>query len=206
MLAALEADGCWPMLDAVLTGYFAAPGAVAAAAEAIGRIKAANPRAGRAGRPGARRRRPALRGAGDGRGDPRPAHPPRQPSPRPTCSSSAGSPARPCGDRDAATAAARKLGPPRVVVTSAAETASDVATLLVTRDRCIEHSAAEADRHPERRRRSAGRTAARPPAQRAVAGGGPRRQPRRSRPRAGRQRRPRRAAAFRPSSVRLEAS
>src|SRR5262245_5018761 len=44
MLAALEADGCWPMLDAVLTGYFAGPDAVAAAADAIGRIEAANPR------------------------------------------------------------------------------------------------------------------------------------------------------------------
>ena len=42
--AALEADGCWPMLDAVLTGYFAGPGAVAAAADAIGHIKHANPR------------------------------------------------------------------------------------------------------------------------------------------------------------------
>ena len=78
-LAALEADGCWPMLDAVLTGYFAGPGAVAAAADAIGHIKARQSTRGRAGGPGARRRRPALRGAGDGRGDPRPAHPPRQP-------------------------------------------------------------------------------------------------------------------------------
>jgi pyridoxine kinase len=44
MLAALEADGCWPSLDAVLTGYFVSPDAVAAAAQAIGRIKVANPR------------------------------------------------------------------------------------------------------------------------------------------------------------------
>jgi pyridoxine kinase len=44
MLAALEADGCWPSLDAVLTGYFVTPDAVAAAAQAIRRIKAANPR------------------------------------------------------------------------------------------------------------------------------------------------------------------
>ena len=26
MLSALEADGCWPSLDAVLTGYFPRPG------------------------------------------------------------------------------------------------------------------------------------------------------------------------------------
>ena len=29
MLAALQADGCWPMLDAVFTGYFPSPAAVA---------------------------------------------------------------------------------------------------------------------------------------------------------------------------------
>src|SRR5262245_17253725 len=44
MLAALEADGCWPSLDAVLTGYFVSPDAVVAAAQAVGRIKVANPR------------------------------------------------------------------------------------------------------------------------------------------------------------------
>src|SRR2546421_1931714 len=43
MLSALEADGCWPSLDAVLTGYFTSPQGVAAAAEAIGRIRAAKP-------------------------------------------------------------------------------------------------------------------------------------------------------------------
>ena len=45
------------------------------------------------------------------------------------------------GDRDATTAAARKLGLASVVVTSAAETISDVTTLLVTKDGCIENSA-----------------------------------------------------------------
>src|SRR5262249_17934014 len=45
MLGALEADGCWPSLDAVLTGYFVSPEGVAAAAQAIRRIQAANPRA-----------------------------------------------------------------------------------------------------------------------------------------------------------------
>src|SRR5436190_12273661 len=37
MLAALEADGCWPSLDAVFTGYFVTADGVAAAAQAIGR-------------------------------------------------------------------------------------------------------------------------------------------------------------------------
>lgn len=43
MLAALEADGGWPLLDAVLTGYFPSPEAVIAAADAISRIKHAKP-------------------------------------------------------------------------------------------------------------------------------------------------------------------
>jgi pyridoxine kinase len=43
MLAALESDGCWPMLDAVFTGYFPSAAAVGVAAHAIARIKAANP-------------------------------------------------------------------------------------------------------------------------------------------------------------------
>jgi pyridoxine kinase len=43
MLAALEADGCWAMLDAVFTGYFPSPASVQVVAEAIARIKAANP-------------------------------------------------------------------------------------------------------------------------------------------------------------------
>ncbi|RTL62721.1 MAG: pyridoxal kinase [Hyphomicrobiales bacterium] len=44
MLAALEQDACWPMLDAVMTGYFASAESVAAAADAIVRIMAGNPR------------------------------------------------------------------------------------------------------------------------------------------------------------------
>jgi pyridoxine kinase len=43
MLAALEADGCWPLLEAVFTGYFPSAAAVNAAADAIVRMKAANP-------------------------------------------------------------------------------------------------------------------------------------------------------------------
>jgi pyridoxine kinase len=43
MLAALEGDGCWPAIDAVFAGYFPSAHSVAAAATAIGRIKAAKP-------------------------------------------------------------------------------------------------------------------------------------------------------------------
>lgn len=43
MLAALEADGCWPSLGAVLTGYFPSAASVAAAAAAVRRIRQASP-------------------------------------------------------------------------------------------------------------------------------------------------------------------
>ena len=43
MLAALEADGCWKALDAVLTGYFPSPESVAVAAGAVRSIKDAAP-------------------------------------------------------------------------------------------------------------------------------------------------------------------
>ncbi len=43
MLSALESDACWASLDAVLTGYFPSPDAVAGAAEAILRIRQARP-------------------------------------------------------------------------------------------------------------------------------------------------------------------
>jgi pyridoxine kinase len=43
MLAALEADGSWATLDAVLTGYFPSPESVIAAGDAVARIKRAKP-------------------------------------------------------------------------------------------------------------------------------------------------------------------
>jgi pyridoxine kinase len=43
MLAALEADGCWAALGAVLTGYFPSARSVAVAADAIRRIRQARP-------------------------------------------------------------------------------------------------------------------------------------------------------------------
>jgi pyridoxine kinase len=44
LLGALEADGTFGTIDGVLCGYFPSPGAVAAAAQAVARIKAANPK------------------------------------------------------------------------------------------------------------------------------------------------------------------
>lgn len=44
MLDALEQDGCWPLLDAVFTGYFPSADTVAVAADAIASIRAINPR------------------------------------------------------------------------------------------------------------------------------------------------------------------
>src|SRR5689334_8789377 len=43
MLAALESDGCWSSLDAVLTGYFPSAQGALAAAQAIAAIKSARP-------------------------------------------------------------------------------------------------------------------------------------------------------------------
>jgi pyridoxine kinase len=43
MLAALEADGCWPTLASVFTGYFPSAASVHVVADAIARIKQANP-------------------------------------------------------------------------------------------------------------------------------------------------------------------
>jgi pyridoxine kinase len=43
MLAGLEADGCWPRLDAVLTGYFPSAAAVHVVAQAVQRIRETAP-------------------------------------------------------------------------------------------------------------------------------------------------------------------
>ena len=138
--AALEADGCWPMLDAVLTGYFAGPGAVAAAAEAIGHIKHANPRVVVLVDPvlGDGGRLYVSQATADAIRD---RLVPLASLATPNLFELGWLTGAVVGDRDATTAAARKLGLASVVVTSAAETVSDVATLLVTRDRCIENSA-----------------------------------------------------------------
>jgi pyridoxine kinase len=136
--AALEADGCWPMLDAVLTGYFAGPGAVAAAADAIGHIKHANPRVvvlvdpvlGDGGRLYvAQATAEAIRDRLIPLAD----------IATPNLFELGWLTGAVVADKDAAASAARKLGPAAVVVTSAAESAADVSTLLVIGGQCTEH-------------------------------------------------------------------
>jgi pyridoxine kinase len=130
MLAALEIDGCWPALDAVLTGYFASPASVTVAAKAIGRIRQANPRTlvlvdpilGDGGRlyvpePTAAAIRDELLPLADI------ATPNLFELQWLTAAAHASGPD--------AVAMARTLGRPRVVVTSAAATQWEIATLLV---------------------------------------------------------------------------
>jgi pyridoxine kinase len=137
MLTALEADGCWPALDAVLTGYFPSQECVATVAKAVAAIKAAKPRipvlvdpvVGDAGRlyvaqataeairdallPLATIATPNLFELGWLTGT-TPGHPAE------------------------VVQAARHLGPPTVVVTSASATATAVTTLLVGKEQRIE--------------------------------------------------------------------
>jgi pyridoxine kinase len=139
MLAALEADGCWRRLAAVLTGYFPSAESVRAASAAVQRIRQAapdipvlvDPIIGDAGRlyvaettaaairdkllPLATIATPNLFELGWLTGAAVDAHP------------------------DAA-AAARRLGPQAVLVTSAAETRDRIATLLVTATDVVERS------------------------------------------------------------------
>jgi pyridoxine kinase len=140
MLSALEADGCWPMLDAVMTGYFAGPGAVAAVAEAIRRIRQANPGLlvlvdpvlGDAGR---------LYVAKETAEAIRDRLIPLADIATPNLFELGWLSGAPVAERDAAMVAGRKLGPASVVVTSAADSATSVATLLVTKEACVESSA-----------------------------------------------------------------
>jgi pyridoxine kinase len=140
MLSALEADGCWPMLDAVVTGYFAGPDAVAVVAEAIGRIRRANPGVvvlvdpvlGDAGRLYvAKETAEAIRDRLIALAD----------IATPNLFELGWLAGTPVAGPDAAMAAARRLGPATVIVTSAAESGVDVATLLVTKEACIENAA-----------------------------------------------------------------
>ena len=136
MLSALEADGCWPTLGAVLAGYFPSPQSVVAAAQAIGRIKAVKPGipvlvdpvVGDAGRlyvapataeairdtllPLATIATPNLFELGWLTGT-TPSHP------------------------DEVVRLARHLGPSTVVVTSASQTPTTIATLLVGKEQPI---------------------------------------------------------------------
>jgi pyridoxine kinase len=130
MLSGLEADGCWASLDAVITGYFPSPSAVAVTADALGRIKRArsqvlalvDPILGDSGRlyiaePTAAALRDRLVPLAD--------------IATPNLFELQWlSGATPAGTVDVARTA-RTLGPPQVVVTSAAATEGEIATLLV---------------------------------------------------------------------------
>jgi pyridoxine kinase len=140
MLSALEADACWPMLDAVVTGYFVSAAAVRAVAQALQRIKSANPRAlvlvdpvlGDAGR---------LYVAAETAEAIRSELIPLAGIATPNafelgwlCG------ATPAGS-DQLIVAARQLGPGTVVVTSARETPAGIPTLLVTSNGATERIA-----------------------------------------------------------------
>jgi pyridoxine kinase len=137
MLDALEADGCWPALDAVLTGYFVTPEAVGAAAQAVARIKDASPEArvlvdpilGDAGR---------LYVAEATAEAIRDRLLPLATFATPNLFELAWLAGVAAPDLAQAEQAARRLGPAAVVVTSAAETATTVTTLAVTGTQRIE--------------------------------------------------------------------
>ncbi len=136
MLKALEQDGCWPMLDAVFTGYFASADAVAAVADVVMRIKAA--------KPGVRLLVDPIIGDGG-----------RLYVPEETAAAirdqllplaDIATPnlfelewltgARGVMQTDEIVAAAQRLGPASVVVTSARSTETEIVTLLVTPAGC----------------------------------------------------------------------
>ena len=137
MLAALESDGCWASLDAVFTGYFPSPQSVAVTAQAIAGIKAANAKAlvvvdpilGDAGKLYV-----AEETAGAIRDQLLPLASVTTPNLFELQWLSGASPAT----RDRIADAARGLGPPTVVVTSALQSEETVTTLLATAGACVE--------------------------------------------------------------------
>lgn len=140
MLDALEQDGCWALLDAVFVGYFASADAVAAAAAAITRIRAVqrdirvlvDPIIGDAGRLYvAEATAAAIRDRLIPLADI--ATPNRF-----ELEWLAGLQRAEAGIEKAAA----QLGPETVVVTSARETESEIATLLVTRSSTVERTGA----------------------------------------------------------------
>lgn len=145
MLAALEADGSWATLDAVLTGYFPSPESVIAAADAVARIKVAKPGIDVLVDP-------ILGDAGALYVPEAAAHAVRANLlPLATIATPnlfelqwlAGSSA---DDRASIEVAVAGLGIPSVVVTSAEESADSIATLLVASGRTI---AFQSPRHPD---------------------------------------------------------
>jgi pyridoxine kinase len=140
MLAALEADGCWPSLAAILTGYFATPDAAVAAADAVAAIKTANPRA-------IVLVDPVLGDAGRLYVSPQAAEAVRD---RLVPLATIATPnlfelrwltGDPAADLPGAERAARRLGAPTTVVTSAAESETEVMTLLVGAVGLVERAA-----------------------------------------------------------------
>ena len=147
MLAALEADGCWPMLDAVFTGYFPSPQSVQMAAEAIARIGAAksslivcvDPILGDAGRLYV-----AQETAEAIRDELIPLADVATPNLFELSWLSGTSPVT----AEDIVQSARRLGPATVVVTSAYESEQSVGTLLVTGDATSERKTAVRHRIP----------------------------------------------------------
>jgi pyridoxine kinase len=144
MLAALEADGCWTRIGAVFTGYFPSPESVAAVAQAIAAIKQVNPDVtvlvdpilgdgGRlyVGEATASAIRDALL----------PLATVATPNLFELGWLTGAVPVR----AEEVARAARRIGPPLVVVTSAAETEAAVATLLVGPEHVLLR---EVPRHP----------------------------------------------------------
>ena len=131
MLAALEADGCWGRLAAVLTGYFPSPASVRAAAEAVRAIRQAapaipvlvDPIVGDAGR---------LYVAEDTASAIRDALLPLATIATPNLFELAWLAGASLATPADTVAAARRLPPGAVLITSAAETQDRISTLLVT--------------------------------------------------------------------------
>jgi pyridoxine kinase len=140
MLSALEADGCWSSLDAVLTGYFVTADAVVAAAQAIARIKDANPQVlvlvdpilGDSGR---------LYVAEETAQAIRRALIPLAAIATPNRFELEWLTAMPARDLGDVAQAARRLGPATVVVTSASESDAGITTLMVKATERIERVA-----------------------------------------------------------------
>jgi pyridoxine kinase len=137
MLAALETDGCWQALDAVFTGYFPSAASVVVTAQAIARIKAANPKTlvvvdpilGDAGK---------LYVASETAEAIRDLLVPLASITTPNLFELRWLTGSSAGAQSQIADAARRLGPATVVVTSAVESRESIATLLVTAHTCIE--------------------------------------------------------------------
>jgi pyridoxine kinase len=147
MLSALEADGCWASLGAVLAGYFPSANGVRAAARAIAGIKAVRPDlpvlidpiVGDAGRLYvSRSTAEAIRDA----------LLPMATIATPNLFELSWLTGSDLKQPAEVVASARRLGPPTVVVTSALQTARAVATLLVDKAKCIERALRKRDGVP----------------------------------------------------------